>query len=214
MLSALSVSLKQFTDSGSDLCWGQRFWFGCVLLCFGRRLAGTWARGWLRFGRIYHKWFVHPLACIHFTEPLSGPAHFARYVADIAPSLQALRSQPGSPGVFVHRLMFAVRYAGFQRRRMDLELQDAALDLVAMLHEDIAPKAWWGILLCDAVDFLQGKLNSWPCCSSSRLATWFFLVEQIRPFYFLTLRPSLCSRDCKKYSPDLSRIQEMTILAF
>jgi len=44
---------------------------------------------------------------------------------------------------------------------MDQELQDAALDLVAMLHEDIAPKAWWGILLCEAVDFLQSEPNSW-----------------------------------------------------
>jgi nuclear pore complex protein Nup85 len=92
-----------------------------------------------------------------------GPTPFARYMSDIAPSLQTLRMQPGSPGVFIHRLMFAVRYAEFQRRRMNMDLQDAAQDLVAMLHEDIAPKSWWGILLCDAVDLLKGEPNSWYC---------------------------------------------------
>ena len=97
------------------------------------------------------------------THPLSGPAHFARYVADIAPSLQALRMQPGSPGVFIHRLMFAVRYAEFQQRRINQELQEAAVDLVAMFHEDIAPKSWWGILLCDAVDLLQGEQTVGVC---------------------------------------------------
>ena len=56
--------------------------------------------------------------------------------------------------------MFAVRYAEFQQRRMSQELQEAALDLVAMFHDDIAPKSWWGILLCDAVDLLQGEPKS------------------------------------------------------
>ena len=86
-----------------------------------------------------------------------GPSQFARYVADIAPSLQALRMQPESPGVFIHRLMFAVRYAEFQRRRINQELQEAALDLVAMFREEIAPKSWWAILLCDAANLLQGE---------------------------------------------------------
>ncbi|KII87265.1 hypothetical protein PLICRDRAFT_113015 [Plicaturopsis crispa FD-325 SS-3] len=86
---------------------------------------------------------------------VSGPLAFARYVADIAPSLQALRGNAGPQGIFVHRLMFAVRYAEFHQRRSNQELEDAAIALVSMFHEDIAPKPWWGILLCDAIEFLQ-----------------------------------------------------------
>lgn len=53
--------------------------------------------------------------------------------------------------------MFAVRYAEFHQRRLSKNYQDAALDLVAMFQEDIAPKSWWGILLCDAVELLQSN---------------------------------------------------------
>ena len=122
-------------------------------------------------------------ACTHLqADPSLGPAQFARYVADVAPSLQALRMQPESPGVFIHRLMFAVRYAEFQRRRMDQELQEAAQDLVAMFHEDIAPKSWWGILLCDAVDLLQGGPNSRHCYLSPSVAD---VVGRLDPLVLL-----------------------------
>lgn len=80
---------------------------------------------------------------------------FAKYAADIAPSLQDLGPQSGPHAVFIYRLMFAVRYSQFQRSRASLELQDAASDLVAMLHEDVAPKSWCAVLLCDAIDLLQ-----------------------------------------------------------
>lgn len=58
--------------------------------------------------------------------------------------------------------MFAVRYAEFQQRCMQQEVEEAALDLVTMLQEDIAPKAWWGVLLCDAVKLLQSTCLSCP----------------------------------------------------
>ncbi|KAJ7115936.1 Nup85 nucleoporin-domain-containing protein [Mycena epipterygia] len=89
---------------------------------------------------------------------LSGPTSFAQYASDIAPSLQNLNIQhPSSQGVFVHRLMFAVRYSNFQQLRVKHDLQNAALDLVAMFRDDIAPKSWWAVMLCDAVDLLQHR---------------------------------------------------------
>lgn len=88
-----------------------------------------------------------------------GPEQYTRYVLDIAPSLQAFRANTGAHDVFIHRLMFAVRYAEFHQRLLNLDLQDAAWDLVTIFQEEIAPKSWWGVLLCDAVQLLQyGKL--------------------------------------------------------
>ncbi|KAF8842387.1 hypothetical protein BDN67DRAFT_899400 [Paxillus ammoniavirescens] len=84
----------------------------------------------------------------------AGPEQYARYVLDIAPSLQALRAN-SARGVFIHRLMFAVRYAEFHQRLLNGDLQDAAWDLVTMFQDEIAPKSWWGILLHDAVQLLQ-----------------------------------------------------------
>lgn len=84
-----------------------------------------------------------------------GCEKFARYAADIAPSLQELQAQPASRGIFIHRLMFAVRYAQFHHLRMKQELQEAAQDLLTMFREEIAPKSWWGVLLCDANELLQ-----------------------------------------------------------
>ncbi|KAI0272744.1 Nup85 nucleoporin-domain-containing protein [Gloeopeniophorella convolvens] len=84
-----------------------------------------------------------------------GPETFAHSVADVASSLQELRQHPGADGVFTHRLMFAVRYAEFHQRRLNGDSQEAALDLLAMFAEDLAPKAWWGVLLCDAVELIR-----------------------------------------------------------
>lgn len=58
------------------------------------------------------------------TDSSLGPADFARLVANIAPSLQTLRAQQESisSGVFVYRLMFAVRLAEFHQRRLNGEL--------------------------------------------------------------------------------------------
>ena len=51
--------------------------------------------------------------------------------------------------------MFAVRYAEFHQRRLSGDLQEAALDLLTMFNEDLAPTTWWGVLLCDAVELIR-----------------------------------------------------------
>lgn len=111
---------------------------------------------------------------VHSEVPLShsGPAKFARLVANIAPSLHTLRTQPAN-GVFLYRLMFAVRFAEFHQRRINGDIHDAALDVVSILRDDIAPKAWWAVVLYDAVELLQNseliflslsmKCNIWRC---------------------------------------------------
>ena len=38
---------------------------------------------------------------------------------------------------------------------MDGDFQEAALDLVSMFQEEIAPKSWWGTLLVDATELLK-----------------------------------------------------------
>ncbi|KAF7370621.1 Nuclear pore complex protein Nup85 [Mycena sanguinolenta] len=89
-------------------------------------------------------------------EYITSPTSFAQYASDIAPSLQNLSiHHPSSQGVFVHRLMFAVRYSNFQQLRAKHELQNAASDLVAMFRDDVVPKSWWAVTLCDAVDLLE-----------------------------------------------------------
>ncbi|OCH91378.1 hypothetical protein OBBRIDRAFT_753240 [Obba rivulosa] len=84
-----------------------------------------------------------------------GPETFARLVANMSPVLHSLRAAPGAHGVFLHRLMFAVRFAEFHQRRMMGDLQEAAFDLVAMFREDLAPRSWWAVILSDAVELLQ-----------------------------------------------------------
>ncbi|KAI0774773.1 Nup85 nucleoporin-domain-containing protein [Trametes elegans] len=88
-----------------------------------------------------------------------GAERFAGLVAKIAPSLHNLRAEAGAqipaPGVFLHRLMFAVRFAEFHQRRASGDGQGAAADVVAIFREEIAPKAWWAVLLCDALQLLQ-----------------------------------------------------------
>ncbi|KAH9829993.1 Nup85 nucleoporin-domain-containing protein [Rhodofomes roseus] len=88
-----------------------------------------------------------------------GPQQYARSVAKIAPSLQTLRAESKANGIFVYRLMFAVRFAEFHHRRLSGDLQEAAFDLVSMLREEIAPKSWWAVLLSDAVELLQNSEN-------------------------------------------------------
>ncbi|KAF7308801.1 Nuclear pore complex protein Nup85 [Mycena kentingensis (nom. inval.)] len=88
---------------------------------------------------------------------VSGSSYFAQCASDIAPSLQNLTSQHlSSQGVFIHRLMFAVRFSNFQllRTKPD-QLQNAACDLIAMFRDDVAPKSWWAVMLCDSIELLQ-----------------------------------------------------------
>jgi len=85
----------------------------------------------------------------------SGPKYFASYASAISPSIQELRSRPIHQGVFAHRLLFAIRYAHFHQLREQQDFQDAASDLIAIFREDLAPKSWWAVLLCDSVPLLQ-----------------------------------------------------------
>lgn len=84
-----------------------------------------------------------------------GPISLARHASDIAPSVEDLRDHSKSQGVFFHRLTFAVRYSHFHQLRLRHDVQDAASDLISLLHDDVAPKSWWAVLLCDSVEFLQ-----------------------------------------------------------
>lgn len=90
---------------------------------------------------------------------MTGPASFARMVANIAPTLQSLRSQSGNNlnGVFIHRLRFAVRFAEFHQQRMSGELDGAAWDVVEIFQEEIVPTSWWAVVLNDTLDLLQNS---------------------------------------------------------
>ncbi|RDB15810.1 Nuclear pore complex protein Nup85 [Hypsizygus marmoreus] len=85
----------------------------------------------------------------------SGPTAFSQSASTIAPSVQELRNRPLYQGIFAHRLMFAVRYAHFHLLLETHDLQEAASDLVAIFRDDLVPKSWWAVLLCDAVPLLQ-----------------------------------------------------------
>jgi len=111
-------------------------------------------------GAIYQARFVHISRTTLPSQKIVGPEDFARSVAAVAPTLQELRAHPGADGVFTHRLMFAVRYAEFHQRRLRGDLQEAALDLLTMFNEDLAPKSWWGVLLCDAVELIRNGKRS------------------------------------------------------
>ena len=128
----------------------------------------TSAENWTWLGRIvdgvlgqYIKHGLYMSLALLSSHGIVGPEVFARSVAAVAPTLQELRAHPGANGVFTHRLMFAVRYAEFHQRRLRGDMQEAALDLLTMFNEDLAPKSWWGVLLCDAVELIRnGELSS------------------------------------------------------
>jgi nuclear pore complex protein Nup85 len=102
-------------------------------------------------GKVSNLFVVSPIC----DEALQGPATFSEHASAIAPSIQDIRDQPKSQGIFVHRLMFVVRYAHFHQLLKGQELQDAASDLTAMFHDDLVPKSWWAVLLCDSIQLLQ-----------------------------------------------------------
>ncbi|KAJ7583127.1 Nup85 nucleoporin-domain-containing protein [Mycena floridula] len=85
-----------------------------------------------------------------------GPSSFAKYASDVSPALQdLLNHKPDLHSVFVHRLMFAVRYSQFHQLRQQQQLQYAATDLVSMFTDDVAPRSWWAIMLNDSMPLLQ-----------------------------------------------------------
>jgi Nup85 Nucleoporin len=89
------------------------------------------------------------------TNQISGAEKFITYASDIASSLQDLYENPGPHAVFIHQLMFAVQYAQFHQYLSKKELQNGVTNLLAMFHDDVVPKSWWAVLLCDLVDLLQ-----------------------------------------------------------
>lgn len=86
---------------------------------------------------------------------ITGPEPFVKYASAVAPSIPELRNQAMTQGVFMHRLVFAVRYAHFHELLQDQQYQDAASDLVTIFQEDVAPKSWWAVMLSDAIPLLQ-----------------------------------------------------------
>jgi len=112
----------------------------------------TSAEDWPGLGRVIDQVLNEYIA--------QGPAKFTSLVAEIAPSLQTLRSAADTSdypmhGIFLHRLMFIVKYAEFHQRKMSNDLVEAAADLISMFEDDIAPTSWWGVLLQDSVEFLN-----------------------------------------------------------
>lgn len=100
----------------------------------------------------------------------SGPAKFAHLVANIAPSLSAFTRNPEN-SVFLYRLEFAVRFAEFHHRRLNGDLHNAALDVVTMLRDGVAPKSWWAVVLYDTVDLLQNSTYMRVDVHASRSST-------------------------------------------
>ncbi|KAH0836428.1 Nup85 nucleoporin-domain-containing protein [Lanmaoa asiatica] len=153
------------------------------------------AEDWPGLGRVVDRIL---LEYIH-----TGPEQYTRYVLDIAPSLQALRTNAGEHGVFIHRLIFAVRYAEFHQRLLNQDLQDAAWDLVTIFQEEIAPKSWWGLLLCDAVQLLQhGKflLKPDPLFSYTSACILLYRLDEV------------CARTAQGSGEDYLRMLEMKLL--
>jgi Nup85 Nucleoporin len=91
--------------------------------------------------------------------------------------------------------MFVVRYAHFHQLLERQELQDAASGLVAIFVEDLAPKSWWAVLLCDSIQLLQYSMYGIILCS-----VFYSSFPQIYRFY-LPRQMHLCyCRDWKKSS--------------
>lgn len=89
-----------------------------------------------------------------------GSHQFTSYALEIAPSVQELQTQSSIQGIFVHRLIFAVRFARYHQLIEKQEYQDAASDLMAIFVEEVAPTSWWAVVLCDSVQLLSyGKFK-------------------------------------------------------
>lgn len=97
----------------------------------------------------------HTTEMKHPSDFVSGTEKFAKYASTIAPTVQQLRTQNVQQGIFVHRLLFAVRYAQFHEFQSQGNVADAAQELVSIFYDDLAPKSWWAVLLNDAIELLQ-----------------------------------------------------------
>ncbi|KIK60507.1 hypothetical protein GYMLUDRAFT_43830 [Collybiopsis luxurians FD-317 M1] len=84
-----------------------------------------------------------------------GPVVFASHASKIAPSLDQIHSNTRTETIFAHRLVFAVRYSQIHKMRLEQDYSTAASDLITLLRDEIAPRSWWPVLLCDSLEFLQ-----------------------------------------------------------
>ncbi|KIY53012.1 hypothetical protein FISHEDRAFT_34385 [Fistulina hepatica ATCC 64428] len=105
------------------------------------------AEDWTGMGRVVDKMLEEYLQ--------SGMERFVKSASTVSLSLQELAARSNAMGIFVQRLSFVVRYADFHRLRTKGELFEAADELVVLLRDEIAPRAWWAVLLCDATELLQ-----------------------------------------------------------
>ncbi|KAF8646884.1 hypothetical protein AX16_007062 [Volvariella volvacea WC 439] len=107
----------------------------------------TSAEDWTGLGRVVNQ--------VLDEYVVSGPKAFARSALAIAPSIQELRNQVALRGIFIHRLIFAVRFAHFLQLRDVQEYQEAASDLMTMFRDEEAPTSWWAVLLSEGLTLLQ-----------------------------------------------------------
>ena len=122
---------------------------------------------------------------------------FTRYALAIAPSVQELRTKSTVHGIFVHRLVFAVRYARFHELMEKQEYPDAASDLIAIFSENVAPTAWWAVVLYDSTPLLRyGKLPAFFIL----LNRFTFLLVQALNYCFLQRGQCYYFKSWRKFS--------------
>ncbi|KAF6753070.1 Nup85 nucleoporin-domain-containing protein [Ephemerocybe angulata] len=88
-------------------------------------------------------------------EYVEGSPSFVEHASAIAPISQKLGPRSNVGGVFFHRLLFCTRYARFHELLQRQDFSEAAFDLVSIFQSDVAPTAWWAVVLCDAVQLLD-----------------------------------------------------------
>ncbi|KAJ3718910.1 Nup85 nucleoporin-domain-containing protein [Lentinula raphanica] len=85
----------------------------------------------------------------------NGSAVFVSHASKIAPAMDQIQSTSRAEEIFVQRLTFTVRYSQIHKMRLTEDYSNAASDLVALLRNEIAPRSWWPVLLCDSIELLQ-----------------------------------------------------------
>ncbi|EDR05684.1 uncharacterized protein LACBIDRAFT_302853 [Laccaria bicolor S238N-H82] len=115
---------------------------------------------------------------------INGPQIFSQYAVAIAPSAQKLQTPQGH-GLSVHRLVFTVQYAHLHELFERHEYQEAANKIVAIFSQDIVPKSWWAIVLCDAVQLLESGPSLLFSSSSAS-----FMLQKLNEIFVRTSQGS------------------------
>ncbi|PPR01778.1 hypothetical protein CVT24_001801 [Panaeolus cyanescens] len=122
------------------------------------------AEDWRGLGRVVDRvleeyitsgMIVSPINVLGIAQSSPGPQKFTQYALAIAPSVQEIRAQSNIQGIFVHRLVFTVRYARFHDLLQKQDYADAASDMISIFSEDVAPTAWWATVLYDSIPLLK-----------------------------------------------------------